>query len=143
MIFLWVGLAIVGVCAFVYACYKWIIPAIIKSIKSKKEKKELENQEKFNEVQLASKDTVITGVKPEEVEYGSNREEYSYVKNIDDNAVQDKNALLDVEDEDFDKFLKSLENEKNDNIKNEIKHASPKLKAILMSGVLQDKKYDE
>ena len=43
-------------------------------------------------------------------------------------------------DEEFESFLREI-NKDNVSVKKQIKNASPKLKGIILSGVLQDKKF--
>lgn len=137
MIFLWVGLALLGVAIFVYALIKWIIPSISKAIKNRKNSKEQanneHNEEKVNEVQY------VQGSHDEEVSYGGS---YSDVidgqKSMYDAEVQQNN-------EDQEQSLEDLFNKVHvpTSVKDEINQASPRLKAILLSGVLQDKKYED
>ncbi len=137
MIFLWVGLALLGVAIFVYALIKWIIPSISKAIKNRKNSKEQanneHNEEKVNEVQY------VQGSHDEEVAYGG-----SYSDVIDGQKIM-YDAEVQQNNEDQEQSLEDLFNKVHvpTSVKDEINQASPRLKAILLSGVLQDKKYED
>ena len=137
MIFLWVGLALLGVAIFVYALIKWIIPSISKAIKNRKNSKEQanneHNEEKVNEVQY------VQGSHDEEVAYGG-----SYSDVIDGQKIM-YDAEVKQNNEDQEQSLEDLFNKVHvpTSVKDEINQASPRLKAILLSGVLQDKKYED
>ena len=153
MIFLWVGLALLLVCGFIYALFKWIIPAIIKAAKDNKEKKKKKENEipdeiiepvvTINPVEKASKGS-HGFLKKEEVTHSENYKEVAYVTE-DAQAEQNAEPISDAKEEDaeFEQFLKHLENNNNKDIKTQIKSSSTKLKAIIMSGALQDKKYKD
>ena len=153
MIFLWVGLALVAIVGFIYALFKWIIPAIIKSASASKERKQKKQREipdeviepvvTINPVEKASKGS-HSYLNKEEVIHSDNYKEVAYL-NEEPVAEQNNGEEQEVNNEDaeFEQFLQNLENNNNKDIKTQIKSSSTKLKAVIMSGALQDKKYKD
>ena len=148
MIFLYVGLALLGIVAFIYALIKWIIPNIpflIKKIKEKRAKKKEQEKEEQSvpSVELATKGAHnLAG--SEEVTHSQNYKEVAYLQEDEtsqEKIENDKQEQESDKDEEFQQFLKNFKKNNEENIKTQIKTSSPKLKAILMSGALQDKKY--
>ena len=155
MIFLYVGLALLVICGFIYALFKWIIPASIKRVKANKEKKEkalkeipdeiIEPITNINPVEKSTKGS-HEYLNKEEVIHSDNYHEVAYLKDeqkVQEQVMEDSQSEENSEDADFERFLKNLENSNNKNIKTQIKSSSTKLKAIIMSGALQDKKYKD
>lgn len=142
MIFLYVGLAILSIIFFIYALIKWIIPWIIKLVKQAKEKNRKKAEKKHEEEPQVS--LAVKGEHAEEVSYGDTYKEVAYIPEEQKHEEESvENEAKHDENEEFQQFLKDFKENKETDIKTQIKTSSPKLKAILMSGALQDKKYKD
>lgn len=148
MIFLYVGLVVFGAIALAYALYKWLIPMIIKAIKNKKARKEEEVEDNYmevNEVELSSKGS-HADIDKEQVTYSDNYREVTYFPDKEKTAKVESEVVEESNAENDEKLVwaNDLETVKVDRgIRTQIKKSSPKLKAIIMSGALHDKKYKD
>lgn len=143
-IFVRVGLWTLVIFVVAYSLIKWIIPFIIKKVKEKKtirnDKKEYDLKENYNEVEIVTKDTKIADVQKQEMELSENLKEVDYMPDDNQGETQVNKKVVVERDEEFESFLREI-NKDNVSVKKQIKNASPKLKGIILSGVLQDKKF--
>ena len=143
-IFVQVGLVILGIFVLCYSLYKWILPFIIKKTKERnkirKNKQDYEFEENYNQVEIVTKDVRVEEMAKEGVELSSKLKEIDYIPEQKEGQFELNLNSKDKQDDEFEAFLNQINNEKC-SIKNEIKDASPKLKGVILSGVLQDKKF--
>lgn len=137
MIFVWVGLAILLISVCIYVIIKLVPYLIVKIRKRKQFQKEKLEQECLSKVKIAKKGA-IDSIDNETVELSENYKEVAYVPAkeqadlVDDSNFDDKSL-------DFEEFLKN--SNRRMTVGEQIRCANPKMKAIMLSGVLQDKKF--
>lgn len=152
-IFFRLGIYLALIMIATYVTIKWLVPYIKKAVAERKEEKEKKRKEipdevidpPVNTVELSTKGS-HKYLKKEEVTHNENYHEVSYLENDEQASEQGEQVASEQasdQNEEFEQFLKNLENKNNKNIKTQIKSSSTKLKAIIMSGALQDKKYKD
>lgn len=134
----------VAIGALIYFSIFNIIPFISKIIKKVKTKKISERESKIDEgknqnIETGSVSEDKVNSKSENLEQIAISEKCVDYEPSIEKETENSNDFKEDE-ENLEKYLQNIRN--NDTILEEISNASPKLKAILLSGVLQDTKFD-
>lgn len=143
-------IAVVVVCCVIFLVIKVIIPIASKvyaKVKVMKQKEQDSSKNNEAKVELSTK-SYEELVKSDYAQNGSNYQGFSSSENLKSQTIFEKSGVENLEvnktlKRDNDEISNFFNRKHHKSVKTEIKKSSSKMKAIMLSGVLDEKKYDE